>query len=126
MTYHILSANMQLLETVSGLIDQGEGYPKPGGLTLHHATVETRHDGLEYALLADDIAARYIGLLVAQMTANEGDAAQVAADWAALQAGTVEFVEYVLPAGPFAGQSVRIGTKGAEWTPVGLEIGEGE
>ncbi len=123
MTYHILSANPQLLETVASLIDQGEGYLKPGGLTLHHATVETRPDGLEYALLADDVAARYIGLLVAAVTANEGDAVQVAADWAALQAGSLAFVEYVLPAGSFVGQSVRIGVKGAEWTPAANMIG---
>lgn len=115
-TYYILSTNLQLLSTVANLIDDGEGYPRPDGLTLHHALVESSPTGAEYALIADDVAAKYIGLLVAAVTANEGDAAQVAADWQALQAGTVEGLEYVFPAGPFVGQSVRIGQKGAEWT----------
>jgi hypothetical protein len=116
MEFYILSDNLQLLETVSALIDQGEGYPRPDGLTLHHALMETSPPGVEFALIADDVAAKYIGLLVAAVTANEGDAAQVAADWQALQAGTVEGLEYVFPAGPFTGQSVRIGVKGNEWT----------
>lgn len=117
MTFHILSTNLQLLQTVAALIDQGEGYPKPGGQTLHHVLPETRQDGIEYALLADDVAAKYIGLLVAQLTANEGDAEQVAADWIALQSGVLVSVEYVIPAGAFAGELVRIAKKGGEWTP---------
>ena len=48
---------------------------------------------------------------------EDGDAAQVAADWQALQAGDVAEVEYNIESGPFAGVNVRIGVKGVEWTP---------
>ena len=125
MEFYILSDNLQLLEPVSARIDQGEGYPRADGVTLHHALVETSTSGAEFALIADDVAATYIGRLVAAVTANEGDAVQVAADWAALQVGSVAMLEYVLPAGPFVGESVRIGSKGAEWTQDSdtLEIG---
>ena len=118
MTYHILSSNLQLLETVADLIDQGEGYPKPGGYTLHHAIPETRHDSGEYALLADDVAAKYLATLVAAVTGDQGNAEQVAADWAALNAGEIASAEYTIPAGDFAGVVVTLGTKGAEWTPI--------
>lgn len=117
MIFHILSTNLQLLQTVAALIDQGEGYPVPGGQTLHHALPETRHDGLEYALLADDVAAEYIGMLVASLTNNAGNAEQVAQDWQELQNGVLVSVEYTIPTGAFAGESVRIAQKGAEWTP---------
>ena len=116
MAYHILTDNLQLLQTVAALIDAGEGYPIPGGYTLHHAIPETRHDGAEYALLADDVAAKYLAALVAAVV-EDGDAAQVAADWQALQAGDVAEGEYNIESGPFAGVNVRIGVKGVEWTP---------
>jgi hypothetical protein len=117
MAYHILTTNLQLLQTVADLIDAGEGYPKPGGYTLHHALVETRHDGGEYALLADDVAAKYLATLVAAVTGDQGNAEQVAADWAALNAGEIASAEYTIPAGDFAGVVVTLGTKGVEWTP---------
>lgn len=91
MTFHILTTTLPLLQLIADSIDRGEGYPRPGGSTLHHALPETRHDGAEYALLADDIAAKYIGALVGAVTG--------------------------IPAGPFAGESVRIAEKAAEWTP---------
>jgi|SRR3990167_210187 len=123
MAYYILSTSIQLLSTVASLIDQGEGYPKPGGQTLHHALPETRHDGVEYALLADDIAAKYLAGLVAAVTGNQGDAVQVAADWAALNAGEIEQAVYEIPAGPFAGVAVRLGSKDAEWNPLDTMTG---
>lgn len=64
----------------------------------------------------------YIGLLVAAVTNNAGNAAQVAQDWAKLQAGSIARVTYPIRAGPFAGQSVRIAAKGVEWTPVDINI----
>lgn len=122
MAFYILTTNLQLLQTVAALIDQGEGYPVPDGQTLHHALPETRRDGLEYALLADDVAAKYLAGLVAAVTANEGDAVQVAADWAALNAGEVEQAVYEIPAGPFVGVAVRLGSKGAGWNPPDMEM----
>lgn len=116
MAYHILSTNLQLLQLLADTIDNGEGYPRPGGHTLHHAIPETRHDGAEYALLADGVAAKYLAALVAAVV-EDGNAAQVAADWQALQAGDVESVAYSIEGGPFAGVSVRVGVKDAEWTP---------
>ena len=112
-----MTTNLQLLQTVADLIDAGEGYPKPGGYPLHHALVETRHDGGEYALLADDVAAKYLATLVAAVTGDQGNAEQVAADWAALNAGEIASAEYTIPAGDFAGVVVTLGTKGVEWTP---------
>lgn len=117
MAYHILTDNLLILQTIASLIDDGEGYPKPGGYTLHHAIPETRHDGLEYALLADDIAAKYLAGLVAAVTDDQGNAEQVAADWAALNAGEIASAEYTIPAGDFTGVVVVQGSKGAEWTP---------
>lgn len=116
MTYHITTTSLPLLQVLADTIDQGEGYPLPGGQTLHHAIPETRHDGAEYALLADDVAAQYLAALVAAVVAD-GDAAQVAADWQALQAGDATEIVYNIDAGPFAGVSVRVGAKSADWTP---------
>lgn len=121
MTYHILSANLQLLETVAALIDYGESYPKPGGQTLHHALVETRPDGLEYALLADDVVASYLAILVASVAGEGADVEQVAADWIALKMGVIESASYTIDEGTFAGVVVRIAVKGVEWTPVEVE-----
>lgn len=118
MTYHILSANLQLLETVASLIDQGEGYPKPGGYTLHHALVETRPDGLEYAILADDTVASYLAILVASVAGEGADVEQVAADWVALKMEVIESASYTIAEGIFAGVVVTIGSKAAEWTPL--------
>ncbi len=127
MTYHILSSDLQLLETVATLIDAGEGYPKPpGGLTLHHALPETRHDGLEYALLADDVVASYLAILVASVAGEGADVEQVAADWIALKMEVIESASYTIDEGVFAGVVVRIGVKGAEWTPPESGMGEGE
>ncbi len=123
MTYHILSTNQSLLQTVSALIDQGEGYPKAGGQTLHHALPETRHDGLEYALLADDVVASYLAILVASVAGEGADVEQVAADWIALKMGVIESASYTIDDGTFAGVVVRIGVKGAGWTPVEPEMG---
>ena len=114
--FHILSTNLTLLQLLADTIDAGEGYPIPGGLTEHHAVPETRHDGNEYALLADDVAAKYLAALVAAVV-EDGDAGQVAADWQALQAGEIAEMAYSIEAGPFAGVSVRVGVKPAEWTP---------
>lgn len=116
MEFYILSDSLTLLQTVATLIDQGEGYPVPGGQTLHHALLETRQDGLEYALLADNIVAQYLAGLVAAVTGNQGDAVQVAADWAALNAGEIAEVVYEIPAGAFVGVAVTLGSKGAGWT----------
>lgn len=121
MAFYILSSNRGLLQLLADTIDHGEGYPKPGGRTLHHALVETRHDGGEYALLADDVAAKYLGDLVTAVV-PDADVDTVAADWQALQAGTVTEVVYVLDRGPFAGESARIGTKGPEWEPPETEM----
>lgn len=116
MAYHILTTNLTLLQLLANTIDAGEGYPLPGGQTLHHAIPEERHDGAEYALLADDVAAKYLAALVAAVVAD-GNAAQVAADWQALQAGEIAEMVYSIESGPFAGESVRVGVKSAEWTP---------
>ena len=121
MTYHTLSTNIQLLQTVASLIDQGEGYPKPGGMTLHHALPETRPDGLEYALLADDVVASYLAILVASVAGEGADVEKVAADWIALKMGVIESASYTIDEGVFAAESVRIAVKSVEWTPLEAE-----
>ena len=121
--YYIHSTNYDLLQAVSDAVDVGEQWAdtvRPADRkTTRYANVDTHPDGVQYAYLVTDVVVRNIlPAYMAALGASQAAIDSLLADWDALQAGTVQELQYTIPTGyPWEGETIRVAQKDATWTP---------